>query len=216
VRRFVGVEADLRYALGRIFESSDRRTRRGARRPRGRQLVAVPSVSVVLVEGISDRLALEALAQRRGLDLAAAGVEIVPMGGAHAIGRYLHRFPDQRLAALCDAGERCVVLRAGFPEHALFVCDADLEDEVIRAAGGHVVEALLADRGDAASFRTFQRQLAWRGQPLEAQLGGFFTSSDRRKFRYLPLLVAAAERVPAPLAGVLDYALSPGVTTPAS
>jgi hypothetical protein len=190
VRRFVGVEADLR---------DDNAFMR-----------------VVLVEGKSDRIALEALAQRRGIDLAAAGVEIVDMGGAHAIGRFLPRFPDARIAALCDAGERGVFLRAGVPEHALFVCDADLENEVIRAAGGGVVEALLAENGDAASFRTFQRQLAWRGAPLEAQLGGFFTSSDRRKFRYIPVLVAIVDRVPAPLAGVLDYALSPGETTPAS
>ena len=40
-----------------------------------------------LVEGISDQRALEALAARRGRDLEAEGVSVVPIGGAHAIGR---------------------------------------------------------------------------------------------------------------------------------
>ena len=38
--------------------------------------------AVVLVEGVSDQAALEALARRRGRDLAAEGIEIVSMGGA--------------------------------------------------------------------------------------------------------------------------------------
>ena len=47
---------------------------------------------VVLVEGESDRNALHALAERRGLDLAAAGVAVEPVGGAQAMGRALERF----------------------------------------------------------------------------------------------------------------------------
>ena len=45
--------------------------------------------AVVLVEGISDQVALETLAQRRGRDLAAEGVSVIPIGGAQAIGRFL-------------------------------------------------------------------------------------------------------------------------------
>jgi hypothetical protein len=140
------------------------------------------------------------------------------MGGAHAIGRYVGRFATERVAALCDAGERHVFRRAGVPDDALFVCDADLEDELLRAYGDEAVEALLGEHGDLKPFRTFQRQPAWRGRPLDAQLRRFLCSSDGRKLRYTPILVHALEpdRVPAPLAGVLDYALSPGVTTPAS
>ncbi|WP_374208376.1 TOPRIM nucleotidyl transferase/hydrolase domain-containing protein, partial [Microbacterium sp. Bi128] len=37
--------------------------------------------TTVLVEGESDRLAVEALACRRGHDLAALRVSVVPMGG---------------------------------------------------------------------------------------------------------------------------------------
>jgi len=36
---------------------------------------------IVLVEGTSDRRAVETLARRRGRDLPAEGVAIVPMGG---------------------------------------------------------------------------------------------------------------------------------------
>ena len=43
--------------------------------------------AVVLVEGVSDQLALEALAVRRGRHLDEEGVSIVPMGGATNIAR---------------------------------------------------------------------------------------------------------------------------------
>src|SRR5258708_40258654 len=44
--------------------------------------------AVVLVEGISDQMAVEALAARRGRDLSAEHVVVLPIGGAHAITRY--------------------------------------------------------------------------------------------------------------------------------
>ncbi len=65
--------------------------------------------AVVLVEGISDQVALEALAERRGRNLDAEGISIVPIGGATTIGRFLNRLGPQgfdlRLAGLCDAAE---------------------------------------------------------------------------------------------------------------
>src|SRR5262245_53720436 len=61
--------------------------------------------AVVLVEGESDRCAVEALAGRRGRDLAAERVAVVPIGGAQAIGRVLRRYGpaglDLRLAGIC-------------------------------------------------------------------------------------------------------------------
>src|SRR6478609_10862233 len=45
--------------------------------------------AVVLVEGISDQRAVEALAYRAGRDLPAERVVVVAMGGATNIGRYL-------------------------------------------------------------------------------------------------------------------------------
>lgn len=65
--------------------------------------------AVILVEGMSDRSALDALAKCRGRDLETEGVSIVPMGGATNIDRFLEEFGPQglnvKLAGLCDAAE---------------------------------------------------------------------------------------------------------------
>jgi hypothetical protein len=165
--------------------------------------------AVILVEGVSDQIALETLAARRGRDLAGDGVAIVPMGGAHALGRFLGRFRDRRLAGLCDAGEADVFFRsldrAGIERDGFFVCVEDLEDELIRALGTDAVEAVLDAHDDLGAFRTFQKQPAWRGRQVDQQLRRFMGSADRRKLRYARLLVEALDldAVPGPLDGVL-------------
>ena len=173
---------------------------------------------VVLVEGVSDRIALEAVAARRGRDLDAEQIAIVPIGGAHAIGASLERFRAVRAVGLCDAGEEHVFRRAldlapdgprGELERLGFhVCEADLEDELIRALGPDAVVELLAANDNLHSFRTFQKQPAWRGRALDAQLRRFLCSSDRRKLRYAKLIVEALEpaRIPRPLDAVLAAA----------
>ena len=170
---------------------------------------------IILVEGVSDRIALEAVAARRGRDLDAEGVTVVPIGGAHAIRAALRRFRSARVAGLCDAGEehvfrRALDLPAAGPRAELerlgfHVCDVDLEDELIRALGPDSVVELLGRHGSLHSFRTFQKQPAWRGAPVDAQLRRFLCSSDRRKLRYAPLIVEALEddRIPRPLDAVL-------------
>ena len=57
------------------------------------------------------------------------------------------------------------------------------------------------------SFRTFQKQPAWRGQRIEGQLRRFMGSADRRKIRYARLLVDALDlaQVPRPLDRVLAH-----------
>jgi hypothetical protein len=192
--------------------------------------VEVDARAVILVAGASDRIAVETLAGRRERDLAGEGVAILPAGGAHAIGRHLARLvgDDSRLrvAGLCDAGEEEHVRRAveraglGAPRSrpdlealGFFVCVADLEDELIRALSPAGVEAVLAENGDLAAFRTFQRQPAWRGRSVDAQLRRFFGSADSRKLRYARLLVEALDptRVPHPLDGVLAHVRPPVV-----
>jgi hypothetical protein len=177
--------------------------------------------AVVLVEGISDQLALEALAERRGRDLDAEGIAIVPIGGAQAIGRFLERFGprglDLRLAGLCDAAEerefRRGLERAGFGSNltrgemerlGFYVCDADLEDELVRSVGAAAVEEVIAAEGELGSFRTFQKQPAKRDLPYEEQLWRFMWN---RKARYATLLVQSLDlsRVPRPLERVLAH-----------
>jgi hypothetical protein len=60
---------------------------------------AAGSCAVVLVEGMSDQFAVEALAARRGRDLNAQGVFTVPMGGATNIGRFLRMFGPRGLVS---------------------------------------------------------------------------------------------------------------------
>jgi hypothetical protein len=180
---------------------------------------------VVLVEGISDQIAVETLAVRLGREIADEGVAVVPMGGAHAIGRFLALYGPQganlRLAGLYDVGEESVVQRAlqrvgfgsGSPltradleELGFYVCVADLEDELIRALGDASVEAIIASHGELDSFRTLQKQPEWRGQSVEAQLRRFLGNASR-KIRYAQVLVNALDPacVPRPLQRVLAH-----------
>jgi len=86
-----------------------------------------------------------------------------------------------------------------------FVCNADLEDELIRALGVAAVEQVIDGQGDLGSFRTLQKQPAWQGRTTEEQLRRFMGSGGSRKIRYARLLVTALDlaQVPRPLDGVL-------------
>jgi hypothetical protein len=167
--------------------------------------------TVILVEGTSDRLALDALARRRGRDLDAEGVAIVAMGGFGNLPRVLAQYDGVRLAGLYDSGEERHFLRAlGCSDRAeleragFFACTRDLEDELTRALGAEGVQRVLADQGELRAFRTYQKQPAHRDRPLEEQLHGFMWN---RKQRYAVLLVEAVEpeRVPRPLDRVLEH-----------
>lgn len=184
--------------------------------------------TVVLVEGLSDRVALEVLAGRHGRDLAAEGVAVVPMGGATNIRTFLDLYGpaglDVTLAGLCDAREapdvRRGLERAGLTPaggrasgdgHAtleslgFFVCEADLEDELIRALGPDRAVRVVEAEGDLRSFRTLQKQGPWRDRPADQQLRRFLGSGAGRKVRYARRLVEALDLdgVPRPLGGVL-------------
>ena len=182
--------------------------------------------SVVLVEGISDQIAVETLAMRLGHNLASEGVSVVSMGGVHALGYYVTQFGAQTaslgIAGLYDVGEEGVVnrtlQRAGFgsslkrtdlEDLGFYACVVDLEDELIRALGAASVEAVIDAQGELHSFRTLQKQPEWRGQRVEDQLRRFMGSGATRKIRYARLLVdtLALDQVPRPLHLVLAQAL---------
>jgi hypothetical protein len=178
--------------------------------------------AAVFVEGTSDQRALEALAARTGHDLEAAAVAIVEIGGATNIWRYLELYRRQRpevsVGGLCDANQEQAFRRAlaqfgfgsnlsrtGMEAVGFFVCDADLEDELIRGVGVDGVLEIIEAEGELPSFRTYQKQPAHAARALEQQVHGFMWN---RKFRYAQLLVDALDldRVPRPLAGVLAHA----------
>jgi hypothetical protein len=182
--------------------------------------------AIVLVEGISDQIALETLAVRRGRDLDAEGVVILPVGGAHGVTRFLRKFGPEgagvRLAGLCDVAEEGIVRRglvaanvgsprsrADLERFGFHVCVQDLEEELIRAVGVALVEELFEAQGDLGSFRRMQRQPAWRGKKEEAQMRRFLGAGSQRKLRYARLFVDVVDlgRVPPPLDAALTDVL---------
>ena len=187
--------------------------------------------AVVLVEGLSDRLALETLAARRGRDLRAEGVSIVDVGGAKNMGANLDRFGPHgmhiAIAGLYDAAEepdiRRGLQRAGFgddPSRAdlerlgFYACVDDLEDELIRALGAAAILGIVEARGEFAPFRTLQKQPEWRDRPIEQQLRRFLGNASR-KIGYATAMTEALDgtRVPRPLSAVLDH-VRPGGDEP--
>jgi hypothetical protein len=190
-------------------------------------LPTVPSAAtriVVLVEGASDQLAVETLAGRRGRDLAAEGVAVVPMGGATNFKRHLDFFGpgglNVALAGLVDQGEARFFQRAleaaGFGDEVtvedlerlgFFVCVRDLEDELIRALGPAAVERVLERHGDLYSYRIFQNQPAQRDRTEQARLRRFMGTRGGRKHQYAALLVNELDlgHVPAPLDQLLGH-----------
>lgn len=180
--------------------------------------------SVVLVEGVSDQRAVEALAARGGRSLLDEGVAVLSIGGATSIRTYLERFGPAglglRLSGLVDVGEEdnyrrrleraglgTGLDRAGMERLGFYVCEADLEDELIRALGVDAVERIVAGQGELTRLRTFQQQPAQRGRPAEAQLRRFLGTRAGRKIQYAPLLVEALDdaSVPRPLQRLLEH-----------
>ncbi|WP_448006619.1 TOPRIM nucleotidyl transferase/hydrolase domain-containing protein [Agromyces bauzanensis] len=184
------------------------------------------SATLVLVEGESDRLAVEAVAVRIGVDLVAASATIVSMNGVTNLHHHLAAVAREpvrpRVVGLFDLGEvgyvRRTVMRAGlWREDAdlatlgFFACDPDLEGELIRALGSEQVEELLAEHGELARFRSFQQQPAQRAKTVDAQLRRFMGTHSGRKARFAPILVGALEdgRIPAALSSLLAAAVDP-------
>lgn len=161
----------------------------------------MPLPVVVLVEGESDRVALETLTARRG----GPTPEVRAIGGSKGARRAVAELEGRRVLGLVDAGERRDFERV---LDEVFVCDPDLEAEFVRALGVDGVEAVIAAQGELVSFRRLQGQPFQRGRPPEAQLARFFGGRSGNKSRYARLLAEAVplDRIPPPLAALLDAA----------
>lgn len=163
-------------------------------------------------------------ARRLGRDLESEGVAVVPLNGAHAIGRVLRELaatePGAKLAGLYDAGEenviRAALERAGRGSNldreqlerlGFFACAADLEDELIRAAGESNLSRLVELEGDAQPWHSFRNQHAWHGRPVDQQFRRFIRSVSERNRRYVRAIVETIEpsSLPRPLRLLLDY-----------
>ena len=171
--------------------------------------------SIILVEGISDQIALETMADRLGRDLRAEAIVVLPIGGAHAVRNLVAEIGDRdglRVSGLVDEAEAELFAAAadGAPHFAadrIHVCVRDLEDELIRAVDRSVFEALLADEGDLQAFRTLQKQPSWRDQPFEAQMHRWLRSISGRPNRYADRVLRCPDaRLPAPLVAAVEQA----------
>jgi hypothetical protein len=138
--QYGGVDDERRAVAPRLGRGRD--TALGAVTAYARDAAAGQG-AVVLVEGLSDRAAVEALAARRGRDLRADGVFTVPMGGATNLGHFLDllgpRGRDVRLAGLCDAAEapgfRRALQRAGLTAARPLAAPADPDPDPDRDPG---------------------------------------------------------------------------------
>ncbi len=168
--------------------------------------------AVVLVEGRSDRAALDTAALLLGRDLAAERVAVVAMDGVTNLVRCAATAaavaPGVPVVALVDAAEdrwvRRALQRIPVPV-ALERCYLDLEDELLRALGTSRALDVLAASGELAAFRMLQGQPAQRPRPIEAQLHRFLGVASGRKERLARALTAALapDELPPPIRAVL-------------
>lgn len=167
---------------------------------------AVDASVVVLVEGISDQIAVDAMLARNGRDLDGQ-VVAVPIGGAQAVDNYLAKFverEDLTTLGLCDHAEANFFADA-FGAHGLegnyFVCNPDLEAELIRAFELAELETIIEAQGELKSLRIMQKQAAWRDRPFDEQVHRWIRARALRSSRYAGVLVAEADeaRLPQPL-----------------
>lgn len=177
--------------------------------------------TTVLVEGHSDEVAVRALARTYGYDLAAAGIDVLPMGGVTNIRAVATRLHAQgtHLAGLYDAPEVRFVRRglaaagviaddrADLEAYGFFSCTRDLEDELRRSLGCAQVEQVIATAGETRSLERLTAMPAQAGWSREDVLARFMTSKSGRKERYARLLVEAMPRgrEPAPLRSLLAH-----------
>jgi hypothetical protein len=184
--------------------------------------------TIVLVEGLSDKAAIDALAKRHGRNLGDERITVIAIGGATKIWGFLDLLGplglDVKLSGLCDIGEerhfRRALQRAGFGLNltksdmetiGFYICHADLEEELIRSLGVNTMLEVIAAQGDLGRFHLFRRQPEWQEQSSEAQLRRWLGTTAHRKISYAPLLVDALDldRVPVPLERLLARLASP-------
>ena len=101
--------------------------------------------------------------------------------------------------------------RSRLEEVGFFACSADLEDELVRAAGEAHLSRLIELEGDQQPWHTFRNQHAWHGRPADQQFRRFIRSISERNSRYIRAIVETIDpsRLPRPLRLLLDY-VEPG------
>ena len=173
--------------------------------------------AAVLVEGVSDVLALRAVAAMRGVDLGGRGVALVPMGGATNVRRNVERYGPAGLgvplAGLYDAAEEPFFRRAlgaGNLEAAgFFGCMPDLEHELLRALGVGAVVRVIAAEGSSPPWSACSASPRSATAPRSSSCTA---SSDPRRpegaVRVRADPRAGARPGPHPLRGLVEHVLA--------
>ncbi|HWM15759.1 MAG TPA: ATP-dependent endonuclease [Microbacterium sp.] len=160
-------------------------------------------MTIIIVEGESDRVAVEILGMRLGM----LPPPVLAVGGSKGAQRAADAHAGERLIGLVDIRERADFERV---LETVFVCDPDLEGEFVLALGVEAVEALIESQRELASFRRLQRQPDQRARTKQQQLARFFGGRSGNKLRYAKLMAEAVplQRVPSPIARLLADASS--------
>ncbi|MDD6462134.1 MAG: AAA family ATPase [Bifidobacteriaceae bacterium] len=134
---------------------------------------------IILVEGITDRLIVERVAQVTGRDLDRLGVSLVQTDGvgkmipfdkvfgAEGFDVPIYRLIDSDAAQ--DAAERMHVPVEDLERRHVFVSERDLEDEYVRGLGPATVWKALREHGLVALSVLKAWRLQWRAQARAAQ-----------------------------------------------
>ena len=174
--------------------------------------------TVLLVEGPSDYLAVREAARILGVDLDGKAVSIVSLQGAGLLETYLRLLGpsglDLELAGLCDldaesdwrnklAAAGCAVHdRTTMNVQGFFICDRDLEAELVAAHGDQAVLTIINGDGEGSRYAAFANQPLNRGLSTTEQLEKFARGN---KTRWSPRLMGAltARTIPQPIKDLL-------------
>lgn len=178
---------------------------------------------IMFVEGPSDRLAILSLAKKNNLSLDSLGVSVIALNGAGILAWFLKLFGPAGfqlpVCGICDldhASQWSKVLensglgknlsRSDMEKIGFFVCDRDMEDELVRALGDAVVLQAIDENGDIKDWNLFCQQSNNKVLAQPAQIRAFLAA--KRKVLYAPILVSKlSTTVPRPLKEVLDFAI---------
>lgn len=155
---------------------------------------------IVLLEGVSDVAAVRAIMHRN--DIGGDHVELRNLQGVTNVGRVLPEIrqlqPDADVLPVSDASD--------LPAYGFFVCEADLEDELIRALGTSRAVEAIQSAGLGGKLEALQIQPAWADRPLAEQLHRFCGVASGRKEQVAGVLAAELSRdeLPEPLSMLLD------------
>ncbi len=175
---------------------------------------------IMFVEGLADRIIVEAAAQAIGFSLDREGVSVFALDGADKFAHVLSIVGaagfDLPICGICDedreaswAGKLGVKIK-DLESIGFFVARADLEEEYIRAVGAQTVAAALIAAGAAREQGILQSTgAAALADVTDKQLGTFLSSVDSRKVPAArlvgPMLTAAHVAGSPALSGLLGH-----------